>query len=123
MKNTIKHTANDADKVREMKDKMFRVRVIGNFYGGKYYETGLETFFVNADTVDEARNLSESSISAITEMYKNKKYSNGRYALRKSETSSIKFGHSDRSIQEVSGGFRTKVLMETGTFEVVTWAI
>ena len=62
---------------QETEDKMFQVRVRGNFYGGKYYEVGIDSIFVLASSPEEAKQISEKNIAAVEQHFRNKRYRKG----------------------------------------------
>jgi len=52
--------------------KIYSVNAIGNFWGGRYYEEGLDSFFVLVSSNREAKEIALVNVYAITEMFKNK---------------------------------------------------
>lgn len=60
------------------KESIYTVKTLGNFYGGKYYETGVDSIFVLAASPEEALTLAKKNIDVITAMFKEKKYTNGK---------------------------------------------
>ena len=70
----------------EKGDKLFGVRMVGNFWGGKYYETGLDTIIVAAKDAAEAKKIAEDNLDAIVKHFHEKKLgSQKRPALRRKD--------------------------------------
>ena len=67
--------------------QLFLVRVRGNFYGGKYYETGLDSMFVLASSTEDA---AKKHIGAVEEHFRNKKYTNGKKAISRNDKKRFK---------------------------------
>ena len=72
--------------------QMYLVRVIGNFYGGKYYETGLDSIFVLASSDTEAVAIAKKNISSVETHFRNKKYTNGKKAISRNDKKHFKAG-------------------------------
>ena len=68
-----------------MNEQLFMVRCIGNFFGGKYYETGMDSIFVAATSKEEAVELANNSIDAVVEHFHNKRVSGASHALRRKD--------------------------------------
>lgn len=76
----------------EAKEQLFMVRVRGNFYGGKYYETGIDSLFVLANSPEDAVSIAKKNIKAVEEHFRNKRYANGKAAISKNDKKSFKAG-------------------------------
>ncbi len=77
-------------EVTKATEDIYQVECVGNFYGGKFYETGLDSIFVLADSSEAALNLAKKNIDVITAMFKEKKYVGGKKALAAKDKSKIK---------------------------------
>ena len=76
-----------------MKEKIFSVIAVGNFWGGKYYEKGLDCFFVLASSAEEAKGIAKQHPDEILTMFKGKIYAKGKKpAIRKSDNCPIHIG-------------------------------
>ena len=75
---------------QETEDKLFMVRVRGNFYGGKYYETGIDSLFVSASSPDEAVKIAKDNIEAVEQHFRTKKYHSGKMAIAKKDKKKFK---------------------------------
>lgn len=73
----------------EDKQSLFMITVRGNFYGGKYYETGLDSMFVLASSKEEALKIGKDNVSAVEKHFRAKKYVGGKMAIAKKDT--VKF--------------------------------
>jgi len=101
---------------KEEKGGIYTIRVTGNFYGGKYYETGIDSFFVLASSSEEALKLAQNNVDTITDMFKGKKY-NGKPAIAKKDTIKIKVSG---EAPKLSGMKKAKkVLTKNNKFEAV----
>jgi hypothetical protein len=114
----IYRTAFKNGEINESKMDIYGINAIGNFYGGKYYEQGMDTFFVLASSPKEAKEISSKNIDTITNMFKNKKYSNGKYAISKKDNVPVKIGISEPKPVGRTGG--KKILTKSGKFEEVS---
>ena len=94
-------------------EKIFLVGAIGNFWGGKYYETGLDSFFVLARTPEEAKEIADKNVQVVTQMFKNKILHNKKRALRKDDKTLVKI--TDR-VKETNMSSHKKVLTKDGQF-------
>ena len=68
---------------------IYQVVCRGNFYAGKYYETGLDSIFVLADSPEEATQIAKNNVDAIVDHFHNKRYKVGSRsipAIRKNDT-------------------------------------
>lgn len=70
----------------EPKQMLYMVSCISNFWGGKYYEQSLDSIFVLASSSEEAVSIAQNNQDAVLTHFKNKRYTNGKPALRKQET-------------------------------------
>ena len=100
-----------------MSKKIYSVTAIGNFYGGRYYEQGLDVFFVLARSSEEAKEISNNNIEEITEMFKSKVYQSGRKAIAKKDKCLIKVGATEPRL--TSNTSFHKVLTEFDGFKSV----
>ena len=64
-------------------DNVYQVRVRGNFWGGRYYEIGLDSIFVLAENESNAINITKSNIRNVERHFRKKKYHNGKMAISK----------------------------------------
>ena len=71
-------------------EQIFLVRVRGNFYGGKYYETGLDSIFVLAGSDKEAVAIAKKNIASVEKHFRNKKYANGKKAISRNDKKRFK---------------------------------
>lgn len=62
-------------------DKMFMVTIRGNFWGGKYYEDGLDSIFVKAGSDKEAKEIAKMNIDKVEDHFRNKRYWHGKRAI------------------------------------------
>ncbi len=69
------------DEARGNSDQLYMVRCIGNFWGSKYYETGVDSIVVAASSADEAVDIARNNVDAIVDHFHNKRVKN-RPALR-----------------------------------------
>ena len=99
--------------------KIYSIVAIGNFWGGRCSEQGMDLFFVAANSPSQAKEIAEHNVETITEMFKNKiLYKGKKRALRKSEKNLIKIGAREPKPSCMNG--YNKVLTEKGIFEEVT---
>jgi len=69
----------------EVTEKLYMVRVRGNFYGGKYYETGLDSIFVLASSPEEAVKIGKDNVEAVEQHFRTKKVHGGKLAIAKKD--------------------------------------
>jgi len=92
---------------------LYMVRCIGNFWGGKYYETGIDSIVVAASSSDEAVQLANSNIDAVIEHFHNKRIgARKRPALRRNDNTV----RATDTVKELSQTEFHKVLSSNGTF-------
>lgn len=104
--------------MNESKPGIYSVNAIGNFYNGSIYEQGLDSFFVLANTPEEAKEIALKFNTTVTDMFKEKRYGNAkRRAIRKSEPLNVKIGVGEPKLTSMTT-FR-KVLTSKGNFELV----
>ena len=99
-----------------MKNNIYGVRVIGNFYGGSYYEQGLDVIFVLAKSEFEAKGISRKYIEVVEDMFRNKRYINGKLAIAKKDRRRFKPEDIKSSYVTNNISFH-KVLTKRGKFE------
>ena len=61
---------------------LYAVPFYGNFYGGKYYETGVDSMFVLASSPEEAKEIGAENIDLVMDHFKNKRYRVGSRSIR-----------------------------------------
>lgn len=74
------------DEDNSGEQKLWMVKFIGDFWGGKYYETGIDSMFVLASSSEEAKQLAANNMDAVVDHFSNKVYHGGKRALRKGDT-------------------------------------
>jgi len=98
---------------------LYMVRCRGNFWGGKYYEDGLDSIVVAAGSPDEAFQIANSNIDAVVEHFHNKKLgARKRPALRRKDNK-VKVTDTTKELSQTA--FH-KVLSSNGTFGSVNVA-
>lgn len=103
------------NEAMEHDQQLFLVRCRGNFYGGKYYETGLDSVFVLASSPDEAVNIANNNIDAIIEHFKNKRVHGGKPGMRRKDNTGVKIVDA----KQTSQSSHSKVLTSNGYIEPV----
>lgn len=63
--------------------EVYQVRLRGNFWGGHYYEIGLDSIFVLAENAENARNITKSNILNVERHFRKKIYYGGKRAISK----------------------------------------
>jgi hypothetical protein len=101
-----------------LQDTIFQVIIRGNFWGGKYYETGLDSIFVLATNKNEAMKIAKDNIDKVENHFRNKKYHNGKFAIGKKDKNKFK---PDDVVQAKDSTQRkhNKTLTRTGKFKSV----
>jgi len=96
---------------------IYGVRIVGNFWGGKYYESGIDSIFVLASSSSEAKKIAEKNVDLITEFQKNKILHGGKRALRKKDNVKIKIGGTEPKLTSMKSFDKT--LTSNNKFEKV----
>lgn len=102
---------------KESKEEgIYSVPAIANFYGGKYYEQGIDTFFVLASSPEEAKKIAGDNVDVVDKMFRNKKYKN-KNAISKRDKVKVKIGTSKPKL--TSNRKYRNTLTKNGIFELV----
>jgi len=67
-------------------DQLYFVKVMANFYGGKYYETGIDSILVLASSEQEAVDNAKKNVKAVEDHFRSKKLAGGKLAIAKKDT-------------------------------------
>ena len=98
---------------------IYQVIVRGNFWGGRYYETGLDSIFVLADDKEDARHIAKSNIEAVETHFRNKKLHCGKWDIAKKDQ--YRFKESCIGTAKLTTNKKyNKTLIRTGEFKQVT---
>lgn len=71
----------DLSAEQESGNRLFLVRVRGNFYGGKYYEDGVDSIFVLASSPDEAVKIAKDNVNSVEQHFRTKRVHGGKLAI------------------------------------------
>lgn len=98
--------------------KLFKVTIRGNFWGGRYYEAGLDQIFVKAGSDKEAKEIAQLNIDKVEDHFRKKRYHNGKRAI----TLKDKYMFKDSDVSKVAFSKQKKhgkCLTKAGIFEEV----
>ena len=113
-------------KLEELKenkeDRLYFVRVRGNFYGGKYYETGIDSILVQAASEQEAVATAKKHVDAVETHFRNKRYRKGEKSIAAiAKKDKRKFKADDiKDAKVTTNTTNNKVLQRDGTVGPVT---
>jgi len=109
------------EELKEAKeeDRLYFVRVRGNFYGGKYYEDGLDSILVLASSEEEAVANAKKHVDAVEKHFRSKKIYGGKLAIAKKDKKRFK-ADDIKGAKVTSTGSHNKVLQRDGTVGPVT---
>jgi len=102
----------------EAKQSIYSVHIVGNFWGGRYYEQGLDSIFVLASSPSEAKKIAEKNVDLITEFQKNKILHGGKRALAKKDNVKIKIGATEPKLTSMK--FFRNTLTKNNKFEQIS---
>lgn len=103
----------------EADPQIYQVTVSGNFYGGKYYENGLDSIFVLAHSPQEAKKIAQDNVAGVEDHFRNKVYQGGKKAISKNDKH--KFSTKDIGTAKLTSNKSFhKTLTTSGKFEKVS---